>query len=624
MKKTIILSGVAALTLALASCNLDTENPSSMEGEVIFSTPLLANKVVMGLHQSFGETNSYRGRFIPYFGINSDCEMFNNYGGVGAPATDKEASLACYSADVANSYMNTSNNAWAKLYEAIERANKGIADIDAYGDLSNKQIRHLKGELLTLRAMIYYDLVKAWGDVPARFDNVTSATLYLPRASRVDVLKRLIDDLKIAEDLVFTPGTDYAATTERVSTSFARGLRARVALLLAGKSMQVNGQNDYNIADPVKRDSLYRIALEECEYVIKNHPSQLKDLQFVDNFKKLCLEDTKAGKESIFEIPFSDGRGRVLYTWGGKHAKADQFTGLAKGGVNGPVPTLWFDYDPADKRRDITVLPYTWDDSGEKVTIGTAEVAKSWKTTSNLVAGGWSFGKLRFEWMTRRVVSTNDDGINWQVMRLADVYMMAAEAANELNDLTNAKKYIKPVMDRAYGETLAASKLAAANSKDSFFKLIVDERKFEFAGEALRKVDLMRWGILGEKMREAKQNLIDLSTRTGKYAAFPNKFYYNEGMDQDKDNVDSYYIYGMNAGETDDAGKDLKMGKSTYVFSVNCVGSDTPDKRKSDIDKIQKYLDNYFINDPDQKMFWPIWKVFIDSSNGQLINNYGY
>lgn len=623
MKKSIILSGVAALTL-LASCSLDTENPSAMEGEVIFSTPLLADKVVMGLHQSFGETNSYRGRFLPYFGINSDCEIFNNYAGVATPATDKEASLACYSADVANTYMNTSNNAWAKLYEAIERANKGLADIEAYGDLENKQMKHLKGELLTLRAMIYFDLVKAWGDVPARFEPVNSNTLYLPKASRVEVLQHLIDDLKIAEDLVFAPGTDYAASTERVSTSFTRGLRARIALFLAGKSMQVNNQLDYNIADQAKRDSLYTIALEECRYVMDNHPTKLGDLEFVDNFKRLCAEDTKAGKESLFEIPFSDGRGRVLYTWGGKHAKVDQFTGLAKGGVNGPIPTLWYDYDPQDRRRDITVLPYTWDESEEKITIAGTEVTKAWKKTSGLSASGWSFGKLRFEWMNRRVVSTNDDGINWQVMRLADVYMMAAEAANELNALAHAKEYLKPVLKRAYPADKVTEKLDAANNKDKFFELIVDERKFEFAGEAIRKVDLMRWGLLGVKMREAKQNLIDLSNREGKYAAYPHKFYYNDGMDEKEGDVDSYYIYGMNAGETDEEGKNLKLGKSTYVFSVKAVGSDTEEKRQKDIDKVKDYINNLFIGDPDQKMFWPIWKVFLDSSNGQLVNNYGY
>lgn len=616
MKKSIILSGVAALTL-LASCSLDTENPSAMEGEVIFSTPLLADKVVMGLHQSFGETNSYRGRFLPYFGINSDCEIFNNYAGVATPETDKEASLACYSADVANTYMNTSNNAWAKLYEAIERANKGLADIEAYGDLENKQMKHLKGELLTLRAMIYFDLVKAWGDVPARFEPVNSNTLYLPKASRVEVLQHLIDDLKIAEDLVFAPGTDYAVSTERVSTSFARGLRARIALFLAGKSMQVNNQLDYNIADQAKRDSLYTIALEECRYVMDNHPTKLGDLEFVDNFKRLCAEDTKAGKESLFEIPFSDGRGRVLYTWGGKHATADQWTGLGKGGVNGPIPTLWYDYDPQDRRRDITVLPYTWVDSGEKTTVGGAEVTKTERGLSGLSASGWSFGKLRFEWMNRRVVSTNDDGINWQVMRLADVYMMAAEAANELNALAHAKEYLRPVLKRAYPADKVTEKLDAANNKDKFFELIVDERKFEFAGEAIRKVDLMRWGLLGVKMREAKQNLTDLANRQGKYEGYPHKFYYDKGLGAKAEDPDYYEIYGMEKGQTDDEGKALKKTNSTYVFSLNV-------EKKEDRDKLDKYLENLFIGDPDQKMFWPIWKVFLDSSNGQLVNNYGY
>lgn len=617
MKKSIILSGVAALTLSLASCSLDTENPSAMEGEVIFSTPLLANKVVMGLHQSFGETNSYRGRFLPYFGINTDCEIFNNYGGVADPKTDKEASLACFSADVSNTYMNTANNAWAKLYEAIERANKGLADIDAYGDLTNKQLRHLKGELLTLRAMIYFDLVKAWGDVPGRFEPVSSATIYLPRTSRVDIMKRLIEDLKEAEDLVFTPGTDYAASTERVSTSFARGLRARIALFLAGKSMQVNDQLDYNIADKSERDALYQIALDECAYVIANHPNKLENLPFINNFKNLCSEDTKAGLESLFEIPFSDGRGRVLYTWGGKHATVDQWTGLGKGGVNGPVPTLWYDYDPEDSRRNITVLPYSWVDSGEKTTIGQAEVTKTEKGTSNLIAGGWSFGKLRFEWMHRRVVSTNDDGINWQVMRLADVYMMAAEAANELNNLEQAKNYLKPVLSRAYPAAKVTNKLAAANNKDAFFNLIVDERKFEFAGEAIRKVDLMRWGLLGTKMAETKQDLVNLANRTGKYADYPTKFYYDKGLGADPMDADSYYIYGMEKGQTDEEGKSLKKTNSTYVFSL---ASD----KQADKDKLNKYLDNYYIGDPDKKMFWPIWKVFIDSSNGQLVNNYGY
>ena len=51
-----------------------------MEKTEVFSNEALVNDVVMGLHQSFGETNSYRGRYIAYFGVNSDCEIWNNTG----------------------------------------------------------------------------------------------------------------------------------------------------------------------------------------------------------------------------------------------------------------------------------------------------------------------------------------------------------------------------------------------------------------------------------------------------------------------------------------------------------------------------------------------------------------
>lgn len=49
--------------------------------------------------------------------------------------------------------MNTDNNVWAKLYEAIERANSAITGMDEYSDMSNANMRQFYGELLTLRAL---------------------------------------------------------------------------------------------------------------------------------------------------------------------------------------------------------------------------------------------------------------------------------------------------------------------------------------------------------------------------------------------------------------------------------------------------------------------------------------
>ena len=614
MKKSIYFSFILAATLATTSCDLEAPTKSTIKEDIVFSTERLADAAIMGIHQSFGETNSYRGRFIPYYGTNTDCEIFNNYGGVSDPTTDKEASLACYSTSATNTYMNTSNNAWAKLYEAIERANKAISAMEKNADIDGDAgLGQLYGEILTLRGFIYFDLVKAWGDVPYRFEPVTSETLYLPKTDRVTVLKKVMEDLESAEKYLGWPNENsYTKSTERASKSFAKGLRARIALFLAGKSEWPNEGLRYNLTDESERKAMYTIARDECVSIINQH-CNLLGTTFDENFRNLCKEDVTAGKESIFEIPFSDGRGRVLYTWGGKHKTTDQWTGLAKGGVNGPTPTLWYDFDKDDARRNITCIPFTWD-NGEK-------------TISGGSGGGWSFGKLRFEWMSRKVTSTNDDGINYQVIRYADIYLMAAEAENALNGPANAKQYLKPILDRAYPAAKVESILADASTQDAFQLTIENQRKFEFAGEGLRKLDLMRWGKLSSTLAETKEKMTELSNRTGRYANYPKKLYYNEGLGAASTDADTYEVYGLEEGQTDDEGKALYSSSSNWFsYREHVDGEKESDKKSIDDNnnKIDKYLQYLYVNDPDQKMFWPIWKVFIDSSNGLLKNDYDY
>ena len=361
---------------------------------------------------------------------------------------------------------------------------------------------------------------------------------------------------------------------------------------------------------------MYQIALDECTSIINRGCNQLGS--FEQNFRNLCEENVSAGQESIYEIPFASGRGRVLYTWGGKHSEVDQWTKLAKGGINGPTPTLWYDFDKDDVRRDITCLPYTWD--GDKTT--------SNKTISGTSGGGWNFGKLRFEWMKRIVTSTNDDGINFQVMRYADIYLMAAEAENMLNGPSNAGQYMQPVLNRAYPSDKVSTILSNAKaSQEAFQQEIMDQRKFEFAGEAIRKVDLMRWGQLSNVLAETKAKIERLAKRTGEYSGYPAKIYYNEGLDAAPTDADGYTVYGLEAGDTDDYGKE-NFTESSYWFTFREEGSGSDDEANKNIQenntRIQRYIDYLYVNDPNEKMFWPIWKVFIDGSNGQLVNYYGY
>ncbi|NCD15494.1 MAG: RagB/SusD family nutrient uptake outer membrane protein, partial [Bacteroidia bacterium] len=218
MKKYIIIClTLFTFGLFLSSCDLDAPSQSAAEGSVVLSIEALAEGAVMGIHQSFGETNSYRGRFLPYYGINSDVEWINGINPTQLNDAGKYE-LSTYAASPGNTQMNTDNNAWAKFYEGIERANKAIEGLRDFGKVDeNPRMAQLLGEALTLRAVIYLDLVKAWGDVPARFEPITTETLYLPRSDRDIIYKQLLADLDEAEELVAWPNeTDITASTERV------------------------------------------------------------------------------------------------------------------------------------------------------------------------------------------------------------------------------------------------------------------------------------------------------------------------------------------------------------------------------------------------------------------------
>ena len=102
--------------------------------------------------------------------------------------------------------MNTDNNAYAMFYEGIERANLAIQGIRKYGNIEhNRDMAQLLGEALTLRALIYNDLIKAWGDVPARLQPNNADNVYMPRCNRDSIYKVLLADLKEAEDYCYWP-----------------------------------------------------------------------------------------------------------------------------------------------------------------------------------------------------------------------------------------------------------------------------------------------------------------------------------------------------------------------------------------------------------------------------------
>src|SRR5690606_7576932 len=183
-----------------------------------------------------------------------------------------------------------------------------IRGLRTYGNpTSNKRMGELLAAALTYRAIYYSDLIKAWGDVPERFEPITSETLYKPKVDRDIIYNQLLKDLEEAAELASWPNdSEYTSTVEQINKAFVKGLRARIALNAAGYSQRPDGIRKGQLPDFTEQQ-LYQIALNECTDVIESGKAHLEP-SFEELWRKYNREDLAAGGESLWEIPFSDGR----------------------------------------------------------------------------------------------------------------------------------------------------------------------------------------------------------------------------------------------------------------------------------------------------------------------------
>jgi SusD family. len=598
------LSAIAALAI-MPSCDaiLDQESPSTFDGTTVFANYTLAEGTIFGITETFCEVNSYRGRFLPWYGFNTDIEWYNTY-----KPGDGKSDIAAYDCAVNNAQLNTANNPYVLMYTGIERANLVIEGLREYGKTDeNADMAYLLGEALTLRAMIYYDLIKAWGDVPARFESVNAETIYVKKESRDVIFNQILADLDEAIPYLPYPNkTAATSTNDRINKVFAEGLYARIALAASGYALRpgdgkvgtgdagtVRLSSDANLS----KDKLYPQAYKYLQDAILNGGCSLYP-DFEGYWKRQNNQlNVNYDGETIYVIPFGEGRGRWNFTFAisANAASINGYT-ISRGGDAGPVPTMYFKYDPKDVRRDVSCVNYGWTKNG----VEPAGISK------------WYFGKYRFDWMDNVPYSGgNDDGVKPVVMRYADILLMAAEIANEMGDLTAAKNYLLPVRQRAFkgNEALAESFVEGITSKDAMFDAIVDERALEFCGEFLRKGDLIRWNMLTSKMDEAAGDMLELRSLSGKYSYLTGDVYYKVN-----DAEDAVIFYGLSKGENGSKGDDwtLETGYVTKYDDAKSTGFYT--------DRIY----GIYYKDPDTHMYWPIFQNTIDNSQGNLVNDYGF
>lgn len=600
------------MALTLSSCDikrsdkepfdLTTETLSSFDESVVFSNYSLTENSIYGILNAFAEMDSYRTMYCCWYGYNTDIENYSSTTFDGS-----KLNLVAYDHWPNNSVTNTSADWYANMFLGVERANLCIKGIRKYG---NESIMPLLGEALTLRAVLYADLLRTYGEVPARFEPVGPETIYLNKSDRDVIFKQILADLEEAIPLLPLPAN--TVHTGRPSRAFAEGLYARLALAASGYGLRpdegkVGTGNMGSIRlsnDPeLQKSVLYPKALAYLKDCISN-----SGLSLYDSYEQLWRDfnniDMTPGKEIIFSIPFGNGRGRWNWAQGVRVEANTTAAGgtSSRGAYSGPNPTLFYKYSPNDVRRDLSCIPYRWIPNDVN-----GDTQELWGGTT------WSYGKYRLEWMEKNpYTGGNDDGIKPVYMRYSDVLLMAAEIANELNEFDFAKAQLLAVRQRAFKghEQEAADYVNSLTQGESFFNAIVEERALEFVGEMLRKGDLIRWNLLKKKLDEVKAEMAQMANRTGKYTELPDLVYTRYKADKV-----TLEIYGLELGQTANPGE----GWEATEFFPKSKDGVLPDSFQKKIASI--YLES---NNPEQMMWWPINAQNISASLGNLVNDYGY
>lgn len=457
MRKAIIISaGVAAmLSMSLTSCKkdfLDQKDPNAIAVDQVFRTPADISSAVNGIYQSLRSSNNIGENSGLWTDERSDDTGRNdNQSNAGEPFQFGDFSIL-----PSNTYLKSH---WASIYTTISRANLVLSYIDgvSYDDAAAKQ--QSVAEAKFLRAVMYFHLVRMWGDVPLVTKQLSYEELpaFTARNKEAEVYAQIVADLKDALNSNL-PDLQSGAGLGRASKAAINATLGQVYLTMA--TTQDQAKRTENLTNA----KTYLLAA----YNVRKFGA-LSSIPYADVFD---VTKKSTNQEIIWQIVNKQGdptySSSIAYN---NQAKGETINSLKpNSGVGGNVtPDLIKDYETGDPRMDFSVK-YANDPIVKDYFI--TKFRDNSQAASNLGYGG------------------ND----WILIRYADVILMLAEVSNYLGDTGGATSYLNIVRARAgmpdYATSLTNSTYA---TKYPSLKLaILHERRVELAFEHHRWFDLLR------------------------------------------------------------------------------------------------------------------------------------
>ncbi|MBQ9671741.1 MAG: RagB/SusD family nutrient uptake outer membrane protein [Prevotella sp.] len=442
---------------------------------------------------------------------------------------------------------------WKGCYGLIARANNAERRIRAMASVDEAVKNNGIGEVKFQKAFAYFMLVRAYGEVPiqpetAEFDKNQ------PRQSVADVYAYITTQLEEAAALMYK-NTDNAYQKGHVCAGSAAGLLAKVyatmasAALPAGTQVVVrtgapyytdaNGERQY--ADLVSKTiqkktvkgyeqmdskTLYTKAKDWADRVLTGKYGDYELLPYNQLWKKSFA----TASEFMFSVGSVSGDATykiMVHSQYEGYMTAPGSEFIQSGGWVG-CTRHWYDLFDHDDLRIVEGVKHRWRVSTQQAS-GTGfyypytneyrilaegrDLEGNWvQDPSGIYADGLSYYYSKdaqcLAFTTKYMDVTNDAidnaDANWPFLRLADVVLVYAEAANELGSgesdavaLNTALAYLNMVRARS---NATAGTLATLDTKLKMRSAIIEERAKELACEADRRWDLLRWGIYLDAM----------------------------------------------------------------------------------------------------------------------------
>lgn len=671
------ITHIAAVTLCtlLVQCKknyLTVSSPSNVDDQFVTSTPSETFKTLSWCYANYRQ-NCIMGTYRWNDPVGSDAEMYPE-------ENSSNNNNAILRSDLLP--INAVSGGFNSLYTTLARAAK-IADLiaakDAYkADAATGNATawtQLYGEAIVMKAFCYFNLVKHFGDVPYGYENEYVEDYSLN--SRFEIYDKLIASLKAVEPLMYKLGQG-GITAERFSRTFCDALLGEIALYSGGYQTirtDVPGlygsitfdkkgteQNGCIYARRTDYLDYYKTAKQYLQAAIDNKGTAMlittdgrtyANNPFQRHFQYFA--DLQVSPESLFEMGNVQG-GQQLTTSEYPYA----FGRPSDGGSTNAAPTKTFgalriiptfyygEYDNADKRRDASVTVTGSKGDGNEMMLSFIPGNKS---TGGISTNKWDENRMSPPYFA----SQRNSGMNWPVLRMADVILMLAEAKAELGENSDAVSLVNQIRERAFGNT---SRNISALAGDLLKEAVLQERKLELLGEGTRRWDLIRSGKFVEKAVAVRQEMATMinNLRTQGYHRFANG---NEiasyiwikmvnltnplTYDADATNPALYpgwrgqFDYSKIANGPKVTGTSHNVAIQGLFRYINPTGTEAAALQSQGYTKtnwgidIVTYATSYDRNilsgitsagDPP-RYFWPIPSETISKSNGKVTNGYG-